>query len=215
MTHEYIDPQVPPQLVYGSIRQEILDQKKCQFQLFSTAVTVTAAILAYGAASQVGPLLYVAPIVLNLLALVIILDKAISIQRKVGYLQLMEQGYDERPWRWETRLDLFRSHERVKSKPLPGECRKHSYVTTIALMLTILNLLCAGLYWCAPKAANLAKQMIWLDVVVFILLIAGPCWGYFKRSSLVHGANSTGEIKNKWKQVIKKDNEQYIDEVAT
>lgn len=194
--------QVPPDLVYGSIRQEILDQKKCQFQLFSMAVTVTAAILAYGAATQIGPLLYVAPMVLNLLALIVIIDKAISIQRKVGYLQIMEQGFTDRPWRWETHLDKFRTLRGVTLPPSSGESRKHSYVSTIVLMLTILNFLCAGLCWFGPAPSTPARQIGWLDAFAFILLIAAPCLGFFKRQSLVRGENSTTSIIAKWKKVI-------------
>jgi hypothetical protein len=196
--------QVPSDLVYGSIRQEILDQKKCQFQLFSMAVTVTAAILAYGAATHVGPLVYTAPMVLNLLALIIIIDKAISIQRKVGYLQIMEQEFSDRPWRWETHLDSFRSLRGVLWEPSSGEHRKHSYVTTIALMLTILNFLCASLCWFGPARSIAARQIGWLDALVFALLIASPCWGFFKWRSLVRGENSTTAIVAKWKEVIRR-----------
>ena len=146
---------VPPELVYGSIRQEILDQKKCQFQLFTMAVTVTSAVLAYGAATQVGALLYAAPMVLNLLALIIVLDKAVSIQRKVGYLQMMDQGFNRRPWRWETDLDNFRTVRGVQWEPARHESRKHSYVTIVASMLAILNLLCAGLCWWGARCRNL------------------------------------------------------------
>ncbi len=193
----------PADLVYGSIRQEILDQKKCQLQLFGMAITVTAAILAYGAAAEVGPLLYVAPMVINVLALIIILDKAISIQRKAGYLKMMEQAFSQGPWMWETHLDLFRSHVPVKPKSSAQEGRKHSYITTVSLMLVVLNLLCAGLCWLSPTPLASSRQEGWLDVVVLILLAVGPLWGAKKWLSLVRGSNSTKSITAKWQAVIK------------
>ena len=210
--NESSNARVPPDLVYGSIRQEILDQKKCQFQLFSMAVTVTAAILAYGAATQVGAVLYVAPMVLNLLALIIIIDKAISIQRKVGYLQMMEQGFCQRSWRWESHLDAFRSLRNVEWRASPEESRKHSYVTTIASMLAILNLLCAGLCWWGSASSTASRQIGWLDAVVLILLIVGPYWGFRKRDSLVRGENSSAASSAKWARVLEKDNVQNSDE---
>jgi hypothetical protein len=199
------DNHLPPGLIYGSIRQEILDQKKCQFQLFSMAVTVTAAILAYGEATDLGTHLYAAPMVLNLLALIIILEKAVSIQRKTGYLQMMEQGFEEGPWRWETHLDYFRSLRGVKWERSRRESRKHSYVTIVTLMLTVLNLLCAGLCWWDSNARTPERQKGWLDIVVLILLIAGPVWGFVKRQSLVSGENSTPAIIEKWHTVIREE----------
>ncbi len=90
------------------MRQEILDQKKCQFQLFGAALTLTAAVLAYAPTARSGPVVYIAPVVMNVLALTIILDKAVSIQRMVGYLQLMESEGSRFLWIWEYDLNLFR-----------------------------------------------------------------------------------------------------------
>ena len=97
LTNQSIDPLE----IYKTIRQEILDQKKCQFHLFSISITVTSGILAYASTTKVGPIIYVAPIVMNILALTIIIDKALSIQRMVGYLQLMESETRKIKWMWE------------------------------------------------------------------------------------------------------------------
>jgi hypothetical protein len=70
-----------PKFVYGTIRQEILDQKRCQFQIFSMTVAGTALILAYAAGSHAMSLAYLAPLVMNDLSLIIILEKSISVQR--------------------------------------------------------------------------------------------------------------------------------------
>jgi hypothetical protein len=194
---------LPSDLVYGSIRQEILDQKKCQFQLFSLAVTVNSAILAYGAASDVGPLLYVAPMVLNLLALIIIVDKAVSIQRKVGYLQMMERDFTGADWKWETHLDRFRVLRGVYWKSSGGGNRRHSYITSITLMFVILNFLCAGLWWWGPVSSTRPRQVGWLDAFVLVLLCATLYAGFAKRESLVRGENSSDAITAKWDKVLK------------
>jgi len=141
---------ISPEMMYSSIRQEILDQKKCQFNLFGASITLTAAVLAYGAATSVGPIVYLAPIVLNALAIMMILDKARSIQRMVGYLQLMESKFDEYNWMWEYHLNLFRKLRGVACGP--DSFRRHSYVITVASVLLVLNSLCAALYRWSPTA---------------------------------------------------------------
>ena len=111
-------------------------------------------------------------------------------------------------------MDRFRILRGVTWEPLKGENRKHSYVTTISLMLAILNFLCAGFCWWGPIQQIPSRQLGWLDVVVFILLIAGPYWGFMKRKSLVRGENSTGAIIAKWERVLAEFNDQNIDEDA-
>jgi len=60
------------------------------------------------------------------LALVIIVDKAISIQRKVGYLQVMEEGIKDEnipsatSWKWEFHLEDYRGGCWAKKK---GHCQ--------------------------------------------------------------------------------------------
>ncbi len=39
--------QTKTDIIYQSIRDEILDQKKCHFQIFSVAVAIASVILAY------------------------------------------------------------------------------------------------------------------------------------------------------------------------
>jgi len=85
------DRRVDPQFIYKTIREEVIDQKRCQFQLLSLSVTLTAGVLAYGTKADVAPLVFLAPLVMNVVAIVIILDKAVSVQRKVGYLHMMEE----------------------------------------------------------------------------------------------------------------------------
>ncbi len=67
---------IDPATMYSSVRQEILDQKKCQFQLFCACISVSAAALAYAGAARASPAVYIAPMLLNVLGLTIILDKA-------------------------------------------------------------------------------------------------------------------------------------------
>ena len=91
--------------IYRSVREEILDQKRCQFQIFGAALTLSAAVLAYSASPNVSQFVCAAPMLMNVLTLTIILDKAVSIQRMVGYLQLMESILaPSRGWMWEYHL---------------------------------------------------------------------------------------------------------------
>lgn len=76
-------------VIYNSIRQEIMDVKKCQFNLFGISITLTAAILAYAVASKVGPLIYIAPILMNVLCLTIILDKAYNVSEFYGAINVL------------------------------------------------------------------------------------------------------------------------------
>ncbi len=46
-----VQQRVDPELIYQTIREEIIDQQRCQFKLLSLAVTMTAGVLAYGAAN--------------------------------------------------------------------------------------------------------------------------------------------------------------------
>jgi hypothetical protein len=112
--HESVSGGISENIVYQSIREEILDQKKCQFQIFSVAVAITSVVLAYALRDGELEFALIAPIVMNTLALVIIVDKAISIQRKVGYLQMIEGGMQKLKidsWKWETHLDYSFTHD--------------------------------------------------------------------------------------------------------
>ena len=132
--------------------------------------------------------MYVVPVLINVLALTIILDKALSIQRMVGYLQLMESGYSSRRWMWEYHLDLFRE---IPSKSVGSDAqRKHTYIRNIALMLLTLNLVGSALYFFGPEAVAMRQEpsyqslreiygAIHLIVIVFNVLgaiVAGRRW---------------------------------------
>ncbi len=201
---------IPREIIYNSIRQEILDQKKCQFQLIGASITVTVAVLAYAAATNVGPMVYVAAVVMNVLSLTIILDKAISIQRMVGYLQLMESRKDATIWRWEYHLNIYRGIEGKSMEPEPG--RKHKYVTTISLILILLTWLCTYLYFCGPEMLTVKQTVdfrsdfnvhkIFMGIVILmnigILIISN-----WRRKQLVSGKYTSKAIRARWKIAIK------------
>lgn len=191
--------------IYATIREEILDQKKCQFQLFSLAVTGTALILAYSAGNRAFPLVYLAPIVMNDFALIIILDKAVSIQRKVGYLQMMEQHWKEYLWMWETQLDSFRAEVPLAGAREPA--RKHGFVTTVGVMLIGLNVLAALL---GAQGSAAAGQPVWpaskeswpLLVLGAALLLGGAGWLLYAWRQLVGGRHSGPAIRRTWEKVL-------------
>jgi hypothetical protein len=200
---------VDPKLIYQTIREEILDQKRCQFQLLSLAVTVTVSVVAYGTAATAPPLVYLMPLVMNTVALVIIFDKAISIQRKVGYLQLMEEHLAQYVWMWERQLDEFR--KAVPERPeVPGDpSRKHSYVTTVGLTLLSLNAICVFLFVAAPGAWKWhVDHFPWLSLgsgaIVLAVFVAGAISFGVKRSHLIRGRHSGPQIRETWKTVLDK-----------
>jgi len=192
-------------LIYATIRQEILEQKRCQFQVFTAAIALTSGILAFAAMSESSSLVFVAPIVLNTLAMLILLNKAISIQRKVGYLQLIEGDPATKEWSWETDLDTFRTAS--VSGTSADEARKHSYITMVGLMLLFLNVFCLLLYFFGP-GVPIAETVIqgrlfgWMDSFCILVFGGGIALGWWWRSSLVSGDNTTAAIKAKWLQVI-------------
>ncbi len=200
---------IDPETMYSTVRQEILDQKKCQFNLFGASITLTAAVLAYGAATSVGPLVYVAPILLNVLAATMILDKALSIQRMVGYLQLMESRYDDFVWMWEYHLNRYR-------KIAGGSCgpdtfRRHSYVITVALVLLVIDFLCAALYFAGPTSLALRSAPNWSDVAEFygavnLVVAALVLWGlavtFTRWAQLMFGKFTGPAVEKRWLEAV-------------
>jgi len=207
--HMAEEPVIGPELIYGSVRQEILDQKKCQFQLFGAALTLTAAVLAYAPSAKAGPVVYIAPVVMNVLALTIILDKATSVQRMVGYLQLMESEGSRYQWMWEYDLNLFREES---PKPVGSESyRRHTYIRTVALMLLILSAGSSGLYGFGPEALALRQtpefgplREVYGAIHLLVLILNG--WGWYisvrRWLQLVHGKFTSGAIRERWLLVI-------------
>jgi uncharacterized membrane protein YbhN (UPF0104 family) len=200
---------VNPQFVYQTIREEIIDQKHCQFQLLSLAVTVTAGVIAYGTRATAAPPVYLAPLVMNVLAIVIILDKAVSIQRKVGYLQLMEEGWGKCIWMWERQLDEFRKAVPERTGVAGDPPRKHSYVTTVGWMLVLLNSICVFLYVAAPGAWEWhVDNFPWLSLMSAAMVMALSLFGaiafFVRRSDLVAGRHSGPQIRKTWEGVLVK-----------
>lgn len=200
---------IDPTVMYSSIRQEVLDQKKCQFSLFGACVTLTAAVLAYAGTGRVTPVIYVAPMLLNVLGLTIILDKATSIQRMVGYLQLMESVADRTRWMWEYHLNLFRG--------LPGTVagsesyRKHKYVRNVSLILLVLNAFAAALYGWGPTAVELRASEGYnqlrevygaMHLAVALINVFGFSIAWRRWRQLVHGEFTSTAIRQRWLHVL-------------
>jgi hypothetical protein len=188
------DRRVDPQFIYKTIREEVIDQKRCQFQLLSLSVTLTAGVLA--------------PLVMNAVAIVIILDKAVSVQRKVGYLQMMEENFADYTWMWEKQLDEFRKLVPERAGVRGDPARKHSYVTMVGLMLIILNVICCFLFIAAPGAwqwhvENFPGLSLASSGIVLLLLLGGVIVFFVKRSQLLDGRHSGPQIRSTWEQVLR------------
>ncbi len=201
---------IPAELMYKSIRQEILDQKKCQFNLFGASVTITAAILAYSAASNVSPIVFIPPVILNMLATLLILDKATSIQRMVGYLQLMEHEFKDHKWKWEYHLSKFRKTP-SQYTGIEG-FRRHHYVVTVATILLVLNGLCCWLFFQGPAVQALRASDRWSSVaefygaaefVVIGLIIVHFITAIIRWSQLMFGKFTGGAVRARWIETIK------------
>ncbi len=210
-------PKINPELTYRTIRDEILDQKRCQFQLLSLAVTVTALVLAYASTKPSEPSIYIAPVLMNVVAIIIIFDKAVSFQRKVGYLQIMEESLGEGVWKWESNLDNFRKvdpknsddgkkskHDETKETDPP---RKQSYITTVGTLLVALNCICGYLFssevnWWYPSTVYTVQ---WVNTaIIAVLLIYGIGTFMRKRHHLIKGQHSGPQIRKIWESVLEK-----------
>jgi hypothetical protein len=200
---------IEAKVIYGSVRQEILDQKRCQFEIFAAALTLSTTVLAYGVSRVTAqPIVYAAPIIMNVMTLTILMSKAISIQRMVGYLQLMESRDTPRHgWMWEYHLNLFREKEGVKDGE--DELDKHQYACTVSAMLLALNLMFLVLYFSGPEAvpfrAYLNYPMRWLwfiSVPIIVLNLFGFYFAGKRMWQLAYGTMTSNAVRKRWNEVF-------------
>jgi len=202
-------------LYTNRFERKFLTKKKCQFQIFSVAVAITSVVLAYALRDHAQGFALLAPIVMNTLALAIIADKAISIQRKVGYVQVMEEGIplnnsgnfpSVTPWKWESHLEKYRGSGDVK--------RNHSYLSLIGTMLLVLNLFCLGFLGIILSEGNLfgvlteilsllePNKKNFTSAFAVLTFLFGLGFFLIKLCSLIHGKNNSTKIKEKWIEII-------------
>jgi hypothetical protein len=144
---------------------------------------------------------------MNAVAVVIIFDKAVSIQRKVGYLQMMEEHLAQYVWMWKRHLDEFRKAVPERAGVSGDPSRKHSYVTTVGWMLLILNAICVLLFVAAPGAWKWhVDNFPWLSLgtggIVLTVFVAGAIAFWVKRSHLIGGRHSGPQIRKTWEGVL-------------
>lgn len=201
---------IPSELIYPSVREEILEQKKCQFQLVAAAITITVAVLAFATKDGVGPAIYVAPILMNMLSMMIVLNKSMSIQRMVGYLQLMESDKSNRRWMWEYHLNIYREQSAIPQGPEPS--RKHTYVLSVSTMLISVSVLCAALYFWGPSGMKIRQSpssestpFYWaMATVVVGLLVTSVACAAKAWLQLVLWSYTSTAIRTRWEDVITK-----------
>jgi hypothetical protein len=140
-----------------------------------------------------------------------ILDKAISIQRMVGYLQLMENDTD-RKWKWEYHLNIFR--EKPGKSSIQEPHRKHRYVFNVALMLLILNAISSALYAWGPDAVALRATSEYqslrefygaVHLLVLVLNFYGIYIAIHRWRQLVYGPFKSSAIQARWLEVLNSD----------
>jgi hypothetical protein len=193
--------------IYNSVRNEILEQKKCQFQMLGLALTFSGAIIAWKLPGDIS-YIFIVPMLMNVLALTIILDKAASIQRMVGYLQLMENDTTRDVWKWEYHLNAFRGFDvqKIESPNEDIEKRKHKYIRNIAIMLLALNVISIFLYgWRSSKLVNSTAVDITMHIIVLVMNLIGIIIFFTKWFGLVHGGHTTTAIKERWLKALASD----------
>lgn len=201
--------EIETKIVYSSVRAEILEQKKCQLQVVGGCITLSTAALALASNPKTSPLVCIPVMLLNVLCLAIVLDKATSIQRMVGYLQLMESENRAR-WMWEYHLNIFRAL--VSPKGCDADApRKHKYARNIALMLGVLNLFAVALFFFGPGAIEFKKsdeyfrdeRTQWaLGLIVAAVNLAGFVIAVRRRHQLVRGDHTSAAIRARWLQAL-------------
>lgn len=108
---------------YVQMRAELKNLKDCQREFLALSITGTAVlgIGRYITGEPVDGLIYLFPLVLILPAWVIFFDKAVSINRLVGYLRALEQILfaDEKPlnyYGFERGVDRYRKFKKAEEK---------------------------------------------------------------------------------------------------
>jgi hypothetical protein len=189
-------------IIYNTVRQEILEQKKCQFQMLGLALTFSAGIFAFIGTKDVSSFFFMAPVVMNVLALSIILDKATSIQRMVGYLQLMENAKETTVFKWEYHLDIFRG---LKGFAAGTEnWRKHKYITHISLMLLALSMAAAILFVIKSEVYTKYDTLGITALVFIIFLLSFGIYTFLKRwHQLVKGEYTSKSVRLRWEEAMK------------
>ncbi len=189
-------------IIYNTVRQEILEQKKCQFQMLGLALTFSAGIFAFIGTKDISSFFFMAPVVMNVLALSIILDKATSIQRMVGYLQLMENDVAKTIFKWEYHLDIFRGLKAVSAGT--ENWRKHRYITKISLMLLALSL-AAAILFVIKAELYAAYDTLGITVLGFIIfLLSFGIYTFLKTwHQLVKGEYTSKSVRLRWEEAMK------------
>ena len=185
--------------VYESIRSEITDQKSCQFSVMKLAMTVNAAIIGTTAITSggavLGPNSVFAALVATCFAAWLVLEKAQSIQRNVGYLKLVEQ-FPNHPdiWRWEYSLSMYRVHvgNAMKGK---GSERTHRYVTSVCMALLALLI-------CTVSCSVAQSGLLWQHYTAAGAALGFGFWIRSLRKELISGKKSPQAIDSAWRQVL-------------
>lgn len=189
-------------MVYSVLRTEILDQRKCQFQMYTMAASITSASLVFAESSGLGFLAFLAPMIFNNASLMMVVIKELSVFRKVAYLQLLEQYPDARKWKWETDLDSFRND--TGYDPGAKRSHNHTYPLMLCLFINLLNAVSAALYFFNSSSEVVTDRMHgFADGLCVFLIASGLYFTITNFWSLILGKNTTSAIVAKWRRILK------------
>lgn len=192
--------------VYEALRAEILDQRKCQFQMYTIAAGIAPAALLFADESGMGGVIFLGPLVFNLAALMMVLQKEVSIFRKVGYLQVLETHPKIQEWSWEMDIDAFRRN--ADQFAAQDTARHHTYAMMVCLFILMLSTGSGILYWFYPFTHNAPPISVYargiFDTITIILCAFSFGFTGHHLYRLVRGADTSSAIHRKWLEILKK-----------
>ncbi len=164
-----------PEIVYQTLRQELLEAYTRQVNLVSFAFTASVALIGYSlVASTPNPLVFLLPLLILALLLVQLNNTGYTIFTISVYIRVfIERRYNIPPW--ETQISTLRSVLR-KTRPF-DPLRPYSPVTLYdtvlyAVAATVMGGICIGLSYfnsgqLPEQLITVAVAAVWVAICVF------------------------------------------------
>ena len=192
--------------VYESLRRELLEQRRCQLQMYTLSAGVLPAALLFAEKANLGAFVFPACILFFIAALMMVFNKECSIFRKVGYLRILEENEQIQQWRWESDIDAFRQDPARFQDTTKGS--HHSYVIMISVFINMLIWISVVLYAIQPFPAEHLQLPEWhkgvLALSCILVAVAGTLGTGISLYGFSYGSDSTSAIYDKWHHVLSK-----------
>ena len=228
---------------FNFVRSDIADLKKCQLQYFTLSITGTAAILSISnyfiSLEQINYFVPLTPLLIALPCWWIFFDKAHTISRNIGYVQVLEEILIDNKkagnyyFGFENALRKLRNNGEDKTikiiKPtLEKKCifelfkfNKHRfrYWTLNWIVFTFLSYLCCTFSWiilyrhhssCLFSSEN-TFQLFILFISSFFVLVTS-IYTLFIVKKLVFGEYSYNSYYKIWKLILKSMDNSHLED---